>query len=1199
MKLCNGHALVLVACETSYPPPGMYRRLKQSFFSLIAFWTSSFHHQVSLSSLLLPLDTPNSSEATLRMQVAIFIHTLSASPPSSQGPSLMTLSLKNGENESSTVELDDSFDETSMRFVRRIQESEVKEALKRMKGGKAMGPDCIPIEVWKGLGDIEIEDGGIDEDVNHRIKAGWMKWCQASGILCDKRVPQKLKGKFYRTAVESTKCERANGSINHAESDMVIRSYWTERTSPSFDCVCDYAKGADGHIHDMVTLGKRSKTKPARWSSQKNNSSVPCVGKHGRSSWQTRSGEQPFEQEAENSRYKRYGGQLAGEKAKKRMIYEGHPKGLCSLREQDEHPHHEVHRSGSDTMRNDNWEKNAKTNDEVDHNGAEGNCYLMKNIRTAAATCCGSTKSNENSHVLCPKYSSKTIASSNEPKGSSNMKLVSDKQPSVVGCTKRPRNTRTGDVSTRNLQNLSVTHMEKGVHTKQADNTSHSELLRECLDIWRRRRLRKESSAEAKKLDQTSTARHEWSASSCSSESDDENVNASESASGNSESAAENDTELENSQKCRGATPLDGVQNCGEGRAMINTEQPFRCLRGTNYNKSSAKQGLKCNLEVSQEPHPGEIMQQKEENKLPCCLPSTVHPNGMIQTSQNSCSDTSKKQTRRNNWADISKLDQAATYPDSSVYQNVSQHETGNHLDDGRKYKMGIGCQIKRKAAQGDGAKWFEQMPSLITGPTLLDQKSLAVCSPDDGNVKVCGSECSNQCSKTTLELEKGKKSVNCSSGTDCRVIKICSSGGDCRDIQQDTMNCRRKRQVSLSLADSEKDKGTKEDYQPPGVLEVTSNRQISCLSDVGIKIPDVARPADCTPRFTIPDLNCLPSMIADEEEFEESQEVINQVTGHGSEPHDACPSLSAFSGPAVQEEQFKQPEKNEFVGGICARTVAKGSRISDSHSAKGAVNQATGQDTSQSFSAFSGPAVQEEQFKQPEKNEFVGGICARTVANGSRISDSHSAKGAVNQATGQDTSQSISAFSGTAVPEKQFKQPEKNEFDGGSCTRTVANGSRISDSHSAKEAINQATGEDTSQCFSAFSGTAVQEKQFKQSEKNEFSGGIYESEIANGSRICDSHSGPPKLSTDEESITAFKCALGEFIKNILRPLWEEGLLSREVHKIIARKAVDKVALTLGPKVPRTEAAIFRFFAEESQSVEQLVQVVGLCSSCL
>ena len=40
------------------------------------------------------------------------------------------------------------------------------------------------------------KDGDIDEDVCHRIKARWMKWRQASGVLCDKRESQKLKGRF-------------------------------------------------------------------------------------------------------------------------------------------------------------------------------------------------------------------------------------------------------------------------------------------------------------------------------------------------------------------------------------------------------------------------------------------------------------------------------------------------------------------------------------------------------------------------------------------------------------------------------------------------------------------------------------------------------------------------------------------------------------------------------------------------------------------------------------------------------------------------------------------------------------------------------------------------------------------------------------------------------------------------------------------
>jgi hypothetical protein len=56
-------------------------------------------------------------------------------------------------------------------------------------------------DTFRYLGSMLQKDGNIDEDLSHRIKADWLKWCQASGVLCDPRVPLKLKNKFYRTAI--------------------------------------------------------------------------------------------------------------------------------------------------------------------------------------------------------------------------------------------------------------------------------------------------------------------------------------------------------------------------------------------------------------------------------------------------------------------------------------------------------------------------------------------------------------------------------------------------------------------------------------------------------------------------------------------------------------------------------------------------------------------------------------------------------------------------------------------------------------------------------------------------------------------------------------------------------------------------------------------------------------------------------------
>ncbi|XP_070057152.1 uncharacterized protein [Nicotiana tomentosiformis] len=57
---------------------------------------------------------------------------------------------------------------------------------------------------FKYLGSIIQGDREIDEYVTHHIGVGWIKWRLAFGVLCDKKVPPKLKGKFYRMVVRPT-----------------------------------------------------------------------------------------------------------------------------------------------------------------------------------------------------------------------------------------------------------------------------------------------------------------------------------------------------------------------------------------------------------------------------------------------------------------------------------------------------------------------------------------------------------------------------------------------------------------------------------------------------------------------------------------------------------------------------------------------------------------------------------------------------------------------------------------------------------------------------------------------------------------------------------------------------------------------------------------------------------------------------------
>ena len=64
--------------------------------------------------------------------------------------------------------------------------------------------EAIPtVREFKYLGSTVESAAGVDNDVNRRIQAGWNNWRKMSGILCDKKVPNRVKGKILKTVVQS------------------------------------------------------------------------------------------------------------------------------------------------------------------------------------------------------------------------------------------------------------------------------------------------------------------------------------------------------------------------------------------------------------------------------------------------------------------------------------------------------------------------------------------------------------------------------------------------------------------------------------------------------------------------------------------------------------------------------------------------------------------------------------------------------------------------------------------------------------------------------------------------------------------------------------------------------------------------------------------------------------------------------------
>ena len=63
------------------------------------------------------------------------------------------------------------------------------------------GEDLNRVKQFKYLGSIVQAGGGSEKEVVKRVQAGWGAWKRIKGVMCDKTVTDKLKGRLYKVIV--------------------------------------------------------------------------------------------------------------------------------------------------------------------------------------------------------------------------------------------------------------------------------------------------------------------------------------------------------------------------------------------------------------------------------------------------------------------------------------------------------------------------------------------------------------------------------------------------------------------------------------------------------------------------------------------------------------------------------------------------------------------------------------------------------------------------------------------------------------------------------------------------------------------------------------------------------------------------------------------------------------------------------------
>ena len=75
------------------------------------------------------------------------------------------------------------------------------------------GSELKQVQKFKYLDSQTAAEGGSLMTVKQRITAAWSKWREVTRIVCDKKMPRKLKCKVYKTVIRPTYCMAANAGL--------------------------------------------------------------------------------------------------------------------------------------------------------------------------------------------------------------------------------------------------------------------------------------------------------------------------------------------------------------------------------------------------------------------------------------------------------------------------------------------------------------------------------------------------------------------------------------------------------------------------------------------------------------------------------------------------------------------------------------------------------------------------------------------------------------------------------------------------------------------------------------------------------------------------------------------------------------------------------------------------------------------------